>query len=89
MFRRALLLALLVSSAAYAGDTYRHGLHVVTVGDTASKLTELVGEPGYKEPIESKAGGFEGERWQYSIDHKTVTFEIRSGRIASIDERKD
>jgi hypothetical protein len=40
-------------------------------------------------PIETKEGGYQGERWQYAIDGKTVTFEIRDSKVAAIDERRD
>jgi hypothetical protein len=88
---RALILAvaLLAAGAVSASDTFRSGSRVITVGDTAAKLSQIVGTPTLKEPIESKEGGHLGERWQYAIDGKTVTFEIRSGKVASIDERRD
>jgi hypothetical protein len=42
-----------------------------------SKLIELAGEPSYKEPIETKCGGHDGERWQYAQDGGlVVTFVI-------------
>lgn len=88
---RVLILAagLLMAGLAVAGDTYRSGSRVIVVGDSAAKLTQIVGAPAIKVPIESKEGGYEGERWQYAIDGKTVTFEIRNSKVASIDERRD
>lgn len=88
---RVLLLAagLLMAGLAVAADTYRSGSRVITVGDSAAKLTQIVGAPAIKVPIETKQGGYEGERWQYAIDGKTVTFEIRDSKIAAIDERRD
>lgn len=88
---RFLVLAagLLAAAAAGASDTYRSGNRVITVGDSAAKLAQIVGTPAIKEPIETRQGGREGERWQYAVDGKTVTFEVRNGKVASIDERRD
>jgi hypothetical protein len=88
---RFLILAagLLAAGLVSAADTYRSGTRVITVGDSAAKLTQIVGTPTLKEPIESQEGGHIGERWQYAIDGKTVTFEIRNGKVSSIDERRD
>lgn len=88
---RVLILAagLLMAGLAVAADTYRSGSRVITVGDSAAKLAQIVGDPAIKVPIETKEGGYQGERWQYSLDGKTVTFEIRDSKVASIDERRD
>jgi hypothetical protein len=84
-----LLLALGLPALAQAFDTYRFGSKLISVGDSASKLADLAGQPGYKEPIENKRGAFIGERWQYRIDGKTVTFTIREGRVSEIEESRD
>ena len=86
MLRRVLPLALLVASSALAADTYRFGNRLVEVGDSASKLADVAGPPGYKEPIESKQGGREGERWQYTDGPNTITFVIKDGHIAAIEQ---
>ena len=78
--------ALLCASAAHAMDTYRFGSRLVEVGDSVSKLVELAGQPAYKEPIETKEGGREGERWQYQDGGTAVTFVIKEGRIAAIEQ---
>ncbi len=87
--RGLFVVALLAAGTAAAADTYRSGSRVITVGDSAAKLGQIIGNPSFKEPIETKEGGRVGERWQYAIDGKTVTFEIRNGNISAIDERKD
>lgn len=88
---RFLILAagLLAAGLATAADTYRSGSRVITVGDAAARLMQVVGTPTLKEPIENTQGGRIGERWQYALDGKTVTFEIRDGKVFSIDERRD
>jgi hypothetical protein len=84
-----LVAGLLSTDVSIAADTYRSGTRVISVGDSATKLSQLIGSPAFKEPIESKQGGREGERWQYAMNGKTVTFEIRNGSISAIDERRD
>ncbi|HSX61975.1 MAG TPA: DUF2845 domain-containing protein [Tahibacter sp.] len=88
---RCLILAagLLAAGASLAADTYRSGTRVISVGDSATKLNQIIGAPSFKEPIESRQGGYVGERWQYALDGKTVTFEIRNGNISAIDEQRD
>ena len=88
---RSLVLAagLLAAGLAVAAETYRSGTRVITVGDSTARLVQIVGAPTIKETIETPQGGGEGERWQYAVDGKTVTFEIRNGKVASIDERRD
>ena len=55
---------LLATDVSVAADTYRSGTRVISVGDSATKLSQVIGSPAFKEPIESKQGGREGERWQ-------------------------
>ena len=87
---RSLFFSMLVFvSSAYAADTFRFGQRIVEVGDSAAKLIEIAGSPAYKEPIESKEGGRQGERWQYSQDGSTVTFVIKDSKIASIEQKRD
>lgn len=87
MFRHVFFAAaLLCASSAHALDTYRFGNRLVEVGDAVSKLVELAGQPAYKEPIETKHGGREGERWQYNDGTVTVTFVIKESRIAAIEQ---
>ena len=87
---RPLVFSLLVfTCSTYAADTFRFGSRIVEVGDSAAKLVDIGGAPAYKEPIESKEGGHQGERWQYSQAGGTVTFVIRDGKIAAIEQKRD
>lgn len=88
-FRYVLLLGLALALPAYAFDTYRVGSQLIRTGDSVSELIDLLGDPIYKAPIETGRGGFIGERWQYRLDGKAVTFTIRGGRIERIDEIRD
>jgi len=87
--RWLLLMTLAFSTLAHAFDTYRVGSRLIHVGDSASELVALIGEPVYKEPIETGRGGYVGERWQYNLDGKTVSFTIRGGRVDRIEEIHD
>ena len=78
-----------MSTAAHAFDTYRVGSRLIRTGDSVSELVALIGAPLYKETIETRHGGFVGERWQYRLDGKAVTFTIRDGRIVHIEEIRD
>lgn len=79
---------LLVAAAgmAQASESYAFGNRVLTVGDSAGKLSELAGAPLHKEPVENKFGAHEAERWEYRRDGKTLLVTIKEGKVAQIDE---
>lgn len=88
--RRSLLVVLLLSLslAAYATSTYRIGSEVLTVGDSAVRVMQLLGQPDFKEPVESEYGGHRGERWQYQRDGgHIVTVTIINGKVSDIEDR--
>ena len=87
--RFVLILCLALPLLAHAFDTYRVGSRLIRIGDSVSELVSMIGQPLYKESIETGRGGFVGERWQYRLDNKAVTFTIRGGRIERIDEIRD
>ncbi|WNL46831.1 DUF2845 domain-containing protein [Dyella sp. BiH032] len=88
--RRLLLSALLLASvAAHASSTMRVGSQVLSVGESASRAIQLLGEPSFKEPIESEHGGYVGERWQYQReDGRIATITIVGGKVGSIEEQR-
>ena len=88
MLRRLLLATtLLIAAHAQALDLYRFGSKIVEVGDTASKLIALAGEPVYKEYIQNEQGVADGERWQFNTETgSTLIVVIKNGKIASIDQ---
>ena len=47
-----------MSTLAQAFDTYRVGSHLLSVGDSVSALVNTLGQPLYKEPVESRFGGY-------------------------------
>ena len=87
--RRILLMLLLATSLSVsAGETLRVGQKVLTVGEPAAYVLQLLGTPAYKEPIENDKGAFIGERWQYPRDHDhLVTVTIIEGKVSNIDDR--
>jgi len=76
----------LAAGSSLAAESYAFGNRVLTVGDSAGKLTELAGTPVHKEPIENKEGAFRGERWEYRLDGKTLLVTVEKGKVAQIDE---
>jgi len=89
MLYRLILLSLLMTSSAIAADTYRFGTRLLETGDSVSKLLQVAGQPIYKEPLETPQGGREGERWQYKDGPNTITFVIKQGHIAAIEQTYD
>ena len=75
-----------MSTLAHAFDTYRVGSHLLSVGDSVSALIGTLGEPLYKEPVQSRFGGYIADRWQYRLDGKAVS--SRSAADASTGSRK-
>jgi hypothetical protein len=96
--RRYLVLAgLLLSGAALAGSgTLRVGSEVLVVGDSATRVLELLGKPTYrahgKAASSSRKGGRKGSRspssggqqWQYRQGRRVVTVVIADGKVAAI-----
>lgn len=87
--RRYLVVSLLsLSLAANASSTLRVGSEVLTVGDSAVRVMQLMGTPDFKEPVESDFGGYRGERWQYQRDDgRIVIVTIISGKVSDIQDR--
>lgn len=89
MRRHFLTIALLCfSAAAMAADTYRFGGGVVSTGDSVAALVKRAGQPSRIVQLENSYGAAVGERWDYFIDGKLVSFEISGGRIIAITETR-
>ncbi|WP_266170592.1 DUF2845 domain-containing protein [Dyella subtropica] len=100
--RRIFLLVLLAWAwDARASDTLRVGNKVLTTGDSAARVVELLGKPTHK-ARGNKAGSGKsssakhkgkkpeakgGERWQYRRGSRTTTITMVDGKVAHIDER--
>jgi len=73
--------------SADAASTLRAGSQALTVGESASRAIQLLGEPAFKEPIESKHGGYVGQRWQYQRENSRVTtITVIGGKVSKIEE---
>lgn len=90
--RRYLLLGLLFASVtAYAETSLRVDDKVLTVGDSAARVQELMGAPALRTFLDQQDGGLpkdqasRGEQWQYSQDNKTITITIINGKISDIE----
>lgn len=86
--RRLFLVPLLALSLnVFASDTLRVGHQVLSVGDTAVHVIDLLGTPAYKEPLQNEFGAYRGERWQYSRDMgHVVVVTIIAGKVAAIED---
>jgi hypothetical protein len=66
----------------------RIGSEVLTVGDSAMRVIQLLGKADFKEPLENEFGAYQGERWQYQRDGgHIVTVTILDGKVSDIDDR--
>ena len=96
--RRYLVLALLaVACAAQAGGgTLRVGSQVLVVGDSASRVIELLGKPTYRAQAKADPGKHQGrkkggktssgggQQWQYRQGNRLVTIVVADGKVTAI-----
>lgn len=90
---------LLIACVAHAGSgTLRVGSQVLVVGDSAMRVTELLGKPSYRTHAKADAGNHAGgrkgkgrksstsggEQWQYRQGNRIVTILVADGRVTSI-----
>ncbi|MET3652234.1 DUF2845 domain-containing protein [Dyella japonica] len=91
--------SLLFACVVHAGSgTLRVGSQVLVVGDSATRVTELLGKPSYRTHAKADSGGRSGgkkgkgrkssssggEQWQYRQGNRIVTIVVADGRVASI-----
>lgn len=76
----------LLSGTVAAADTLRVGSNVLSVGDSAVRVIELLGEPQYREPVQNTFGAERGERWQYRRGDNDITVTIRHARVVAIED---
>ena len=84
----ALIGSLSIFAAATERMTYAAGSHVLSVGDSMSRVLEFMGEPASKEDVQNKSGAHEATNWYYNVDGKTVRFLIVNGKIGTIEETR-
>jgi hypothetical protein len=84
---RGLLFALaLVCAPAWAASSFESGGKTLRVNDSAAELVAALGEPARKVEIADGRGDKVGDYYYYTIDTKTIRFEIRRDRITEIFE---
>ncbi|GLQ50948.1 DUF2845 domain-containing protein [Dyella flava] len=90
-FRYLIFILLLVSASAHAMSSLRVGDKVLTIGDSAARVQELMGPPTIRVYIQRTMHGqpdnqlVPGEEWQYAQDGKTIVVTILGGRATSFD----
>lgn len=97
-----LLLAAALVDGAQASSTLRVGNQVLVAGDSAARVTALLGKPSYTAHRRAKRssgtrrrGGVrvvtqaqEGEQWQYRRAGHVTTVTIIDGRVSDIQDRR-
>lgn len=93
--RRYVCFALLcVSVAAHASATLRVGSHVLSIGDSAARVQELLGPPALRVYLHRQDSLTDkevsrAEQWQYIQDGQTITVIIRNGRATDFDTQRN
>lgn len=95
------LAALLLACVAHAGGgTLRVGSQVLVVGDSATRVLELLGKPVHRSHAKAtakaasgsgsgrkktgKAASTGGEQWQYRQGQRLVTITVADGKVTDI-----
>lgn len=92
------------AAMAHASDTLRVGSKVLSSGDSAARVVELLGKPSHRARASQSAGGRParssksrkpaakadtgGERWQYRRGGRTVTIMLVDGKVSHIDDSR-
>jgi hypothetical protein len=84
---RGLLLTLaLVCAHAYAASSFESGGKTLRVNDSEGELITALGQPARKVEIADSRGDKVGDYYYYTVEAKTIRFEIRRDRITEIFE---
>ena len=100
MGRHLLVLVLFgLAAAVHASSTLRVGNQVLTAGDSAMRVTELLGKPSFKSHRNGSRNSnrrsrrtrvvtdhTRGELWQYRRGGQVTTVTIVDGRVSDIEE---
>ncbi|WP_201312659.1 DUF2845 domain-containing protein [Dyella sp. EPa41] len=95
MRRYLILPLLLVSLFAHAAASLRVGNKVLTVGDSAARVLQLMGEPSIRAFKQFQVGGLppnqvaNGEEWQYLQNGKTIIVTVVGGRVVNFETVHD
>jgi Protein of unknown function (DUF2845) len=102
--RIALIVGLFVfaTATAQASSTLRVGSHVLSAGDSAERVSELLGRPSSKSHqhrSRSSRGhsrrsrtadnnGQSGEQWRYRRDGHSTVVTMVDGKVTDIEDRR-
>lgn len=87
----ALFTLMLASTTLYAATTLRVGNKVLSVGDSAVRVQQLMGKPTVRAFVTQQTGRMPsnqltaGEQWQYAQDGKTIVITLIGGRVSRIE----
>ena len=92
--RRYMFVALLMMSfAAQAMSSLRVGDKVLSVGDSAARVQELLGPPVMRVYLHRQSDALpdeqvsRGEQWQYALDGKTLIVTIIKGKATDFETK--
>jgi hypothetical protein len=85
------LFLLIFCATVHAETSLRVGNKVLTLGDSAARVQQLMGKPTMRTFVHARDGGLpsnqlaSSEQWQYAQDGKTIIITIAGGRIAKFE----
>ena len=90
MTRMFMLALLFVSTASFAATSLRVGSKVLTIGDSATRVLQLMGEPTLRTLSDARGAMPSNqlvpvEQWQYAQDGKTIVITLVGGRATKFD----
>jgi uncharacterized protein YaeQ len=91
MYRYLALILLLISVSAHTSDSLRVDNKVLTVGDSAVRVLQLMGQPTIRAFQDAQVGALPrnqlapGELWQYERPGMTIIVTIVGGRVAKFE----
>ena len=78
----------LVCAPVWAASTFESGGKTLRVNDSETELITALGQPARKVEIANNRGDKVGDYYYYTVDAKTIRFEIRKDRITEIFEMR-
>jgi hypothetical protein len=85
------LILWLASLTAHASESLRVDNKVLTVGDSAVRVLQLMGQPTIRSFQDTPVGGLPlnqlapGEYWQYERNGMTIIITVVGGRVANFE----
>lgn len=95
MRRYVFFALLLVSVTAHAMASLRVGDKVLSIGDSAARVQELLGPPAVRNYLHKQDGSLandqvsRAEQWQYVQDGKTVIITIVDGKATDFETQSN